>query len=79
MSFSRAGKQTVLEYAANSTIAGISYIFDGTLLILERLLWLLAFGVLVILSVKWSLDAYNQWQESPVLTSVKTTGTQHDH
>ena len=74
--YSRAGKQTVLEYAANATIGGISYIFDGALLILERLLWLVVFVVLVILAVYWSLEAYQQWKESPVLTSVKTTGKQ---
>ena len=63
-----------MEYAANTTIGGISYIFDGALLILERLLWLVVFVVLVILAVYWSLEAYQQWKESPVLTSVKTTG-----
>ena len=73
----KAGKKTILDFASNTTIHGISYIFNTTLLILERLLWLVVFGTFAFLAMYWSTEAYNQWNESPVLTSVKTTGRIH--
>ena len=69
-----AFKNTVFEFAGTTTIHGIAYIFDRAILALERLLWFIAVGAFAGLAIYWSYDAWKTWQESPVLTSVKSTG-----
>ena len=70
----KAGKKTIVDFANTTSIHGIAYIFNTTLLILERLIWLIVFGIFAVLAIFWSVEAYFQWQDFPVLTSVKTTG-----
>ena len=70
----KAGKKTIVDFANTTSIHGIAYIFNTTLLILERLIWLLVFGTFAFLAIFWSVEVYFQWQDFPVLTSVKTTG-----
>ena len=71
----RATQQTVTDYCHNSTVAGLSYISDKSSYVLDRLLWLLAVIVFATLAIYWSLQAYIDWQNEPVITTVKTTGT----
>ena len=46
-------------------------------LFLENFLWLLVFGTFASLAILFSLEAFNHWQDNPVLTSDKTTGKLH--
>ena len=62
------------EFANATSIHGISYIFDTNILILERILWLIIVTFFAGLSSYWIVDAYLTWQESPMLTSVSSTG-----
>ena len=67
---------TVHDYAAASSIHGVTYVFDRTLMIVERVLWTLVCIFFISLAIYWILDAYNNWTENPVITSVQTTGKQ---
>ena len=69
-----AFKNTVLEFAGSTTIHGIGYIFDTAIFIIERLLWFAVVCAFTALAIYWSYDAWKTWQDSPVLTSVKSTG-----
>ena len=66
--------KTVHDYAESTTIHGISYIFDVSRRAFDRSLWLIAVGVFLGLAITWSVTTYNQWQDNPVITSLKTTG-----
>ena len=37
----KASNKTILDFAANTTIHGIQYIFDGTVLFIEKIAWFL--------------------------------------
>jgi hypothetical protein len=67
--------KTTFEFAGNTTVHGITYIFDKTIFFIERILWLCVVVSCASLAVYWSIGMYHSWKESPVLTSVKTTGT----
>ena len=66
--------KTVKEFASNTTIHGIQYIFDEYVLIFEKVLWLVIFTIFSYLGISWSLENFHQWQNNPILTSIKTTG-----
>ena len=70
----KATQKTITEYCHNSTVAGLSYISDSTSYTLDRLLWLLAVFVFAAMAIYWSYQAYHEWQDEPVITTVKTTG-----
>ena len=64
------------EYANHSTVHGISYIFDKSIGIVERVFWL----ILVIGSLCMVLfminSTYNSWQKDKVMTTLQST-TKH--
>ncbi len=70
----KALKTTLYDYASATTAHGISYVFDRSIFIAERLLWFVVTALFVALAIYWSVDVYKTWKENPVLTSVKTTG-----
>ena len=70
----KATQKTIREYCHNSTVAGLSYISDSTSYTLDRLLWFFAVFVFAALAIYWSYQAYHEWQDEPVITTVKTTG-----
>ena len=70
----KATQQTNTEYCHNSTVAGLSYISDTSSYLLDRLLSLIAVIAFASLAVYWSLQAYFDWHDEPVITTVKTTG-----
>ena len=70
----KVGKSTITQYAKNTSIHGIGYIFDESASILEKFLWLIIFSLATFLAISFSLEAYQQWQDDPVLTTLKTTG-----
>ena len=68
-------EQTTQQYAENTTIHGIGYIFGSSgISVLERLLWILIVGLGIFGAIFLSVTAYRNWQETPVLTTVATTG-----
>ena len=66
--------RTLKEYATSSTTHGIAYVFEDGRLIFERVLWVIVVGIAIAIGTYWSITAYENWQENPVLTSVGTTG-----
>ena len=61
-------------FANATSIHGISYIFDNSLLVLERILWFIVVGIFVGLCAHFIVDAYLDWQRNPIITSVSSTG-----
>ena len=70
----KAAASTVTDFANATSIHGISYIFDNTLLVLERILWFLFVAFFTGLCTYWIVAAYMDWQRNPMLTSVSSTG-----
>ena len=66
--------KTLKEYSASSTTHGISYVFEDDRLLIERFLWVIVIIIAIYIAASFSIDAYVNWQENPVLTSVGTTG-----
>ena len=61
------------DYAESATIHGISYIGQREQAWPHRLLWLLVVFGGVAVAVHLSTSAYTNWQEDPIITSVRTT------
>ena len=68
-----AFKRNVKEYADRSSIHGISYIFDHTLALVDRVLWLVATLCGTGLALWMIATMYLSWQENQVITTLKTT------
>ena len=73
-----ATQKTVSDFASNTTIHGVQYVFDGTAVIIEKIAWLIICIGFTLLAIYWSLEIFDQWEEHPVLTSVGTTGNKND-
>ena len=72
------GKQSVLKenaisYAQHSTIHGVPYIFDRNTPVLDRIFWALAVLGLLTTALIWASSAYQEWNENPVITTLKDT------
>ena len=67
-------KRTVKDYSESTTIHGISYIFESGLSALERLLWICVVCVFFGFAVGLSVQAYINWKDNQVLTTIGTTG-----
>ena len=74
MKIFKAIKSTLCQFANATTIHGVAYIFDRTIQALDNLLWFISVCVGAGLAIHMSLDAWKTWKESPVLTSVRSTG-----
>ena len=70
----KAVSKTSQEFASNTTIHGITYIFDNALLYVERILWIFIVIGSASLGIYMSYDAYKTWQEDPMITTVNSTG-----
>ena len=66
-------KKTTKDYASQSSIHGIGYIFDHKLGTWERVLWLMVVIGFLILATHLTLDTWTQWQEEQVVTTLKNT------
>jgi hypothetical protein len=64
--------ENLRNYSEISTIQGIVYIFQSGQSIIGRLFWILVVVLMTSLATYWSLQAYWEWEEFPVLTSLKT-------
>ena len=72
----RMGKETydiVKDYSEYSTIQGIIYIFQTNQTTFGKIFWIAVVASMVLLGTYWSVNAYNSWQENPVITTVGTT------
>ena len=69
----RSLRQTTKDYASQSSIHGIGYIFDPKLGAWERVLWLMVVIAFLILATHLTLDTWTQWQEEQVVTTLKNT------
>ena len=69
----RSLTQTTNDYASQSSIHGVSYIFDHKLGTWERVLWLMVVIAFLILATHLTLDTWTQWQEEQVVTTLKNT------
>ena len=67
-------RKTLTDFAENTTIHGIGYIFNTLLPFIERCLWTVAFGFFACLAIYLSAKAAVEWQSDPVITTVKSTG-----
>ena len=67
-------RKTLTDFAENTTIHGIGYIFNTLLPFIERCLWTVAFGFFACLAIYWSAEMAVEWQDDPVITTVKSTG-----
>ena len=67
-------KSTIQEFASTTTIHGIAYVFDNALKPFDRILWILAVCLGTGFAIILSLEAWIDWKDSPVLTSVSSTG-----
>ena len=63
--------QTTEEYASQTTIHGISYIFNRKLNLMERLLWLLLVLAFLCLATYLTWNTWIQWREEQVVMSLK--------
>ena len=70
----RAIKSTIQEFATTTTIHGISYVSDKTVKAFDRILWIVALCLGTGFAIILSLEAWIEWKDSPVLTSVSSTG-----
>ena len=66
--------EALKEYADSTTIHGISYIFKKGISILERLIWIGAVITGIFFATYLSTFSYLNWQDSPVTTTLLTTG-----
>lgn len=62
-----------MQYSGNSTAHGISYIFEEGQSVLERILWLFAVSIAITVAIYFSIIAYVNWKDQPVITSLFTT------
>ena len=63
-----------MDYGQASSIHGIGYILEsGKNLLSSRVIWVLVVGMASLMGILWSVEAWNDWQDNQVLTSVSTT------
>ena len=77
---SRVGKRTALirtteEYAGQTTIHGINYIFDKKFKLAERVFWLLLVLFFFVLATYLTWNTWTQWREEQVVTMMIITTT----
>jgi hypothetical protein len=63
----------VQDYSEYSTIQGIHYIFRLKQSEIGIFFWILVVLGMASLGMFWSIEAYNDWQDNLVLTTINTT------
>ncbi len=69
-----SSSEILLDYTQYSTIQGLIYIFFSYQTIIGRLFWSAVLFFMFILGLYWCIQAYQDWKEHPVLTTITTTG-----
>ena len=63
----------VQDYSEYSTIQGVIYIFQKQQTACGKIFWSLVVFLMLALGTYWSFKAFNNWQDNPVITTVKTS------
>ena len=63
----------IQDYSEYSTIQGVIYIFQRNQTQLGKVFWSLVIIVMLVLGTYWSVCAYQDWLNSPVMTTIKTS------
>jgi hypothetical protein len=64
---------TADQYAEGATVHGVGYIFDELLPAIDRIIWTVSVLGFFALAVFFTTNAYNDWQENLVITTLKNT------
>ena len=64
--------ESVQEHSVNLSIQGVGYIFQDRQSFIGRIFWSLVVSSMILLASVWSCLMYQDWQASPVLTTVTT-------
>jgi hypothetical protein len=62
-----------LDYTKYSTVQGLVYIFLSYQSTFGKVFWSIVLILMSFLGIYWCTQAYKNWIDSPVLTSIKTT------
>ena len=62
----------IKNYSEISTVQGIVHIFAPNQSLVGRFFWTSVVILMLMLGTYWSIEAYNEWEESPVLTTLTT-------
>ena len=63
-----------LDYTEYSTIQGLIYIFFSYQTTLGKSFWSITLILMLMLGCYWCTEAYQNWSDHPVLTTIKTAG-----
>lgn len=72
----RKFREKAYEYSKNTSLHGMPYMMGTALKIWERVVWCLVFLTCIVVVIIWITVAYKEWEDQPVITTVKTTGKQ---
>ena len=67
-------KLTWYSYAESSSVHGLNYASDMSLVRSRRISWALVFGVCTSFAIFLVVRAYKDWQDNPVITTIQSTG-----
>ena len=65
--------EIIVDYSEYSTIQGFIYIFFSYQTIFGKIFWIIVILGMLALGLYWCIQAYLDWQDKPVLTTITTT------
>ena len=65
--------KTAKEFAERTSVHGVGYVADKNVPLFSNLLWAFVCILSMSLAIYLSVESYNQWQERPVITTLKNT------
>jgi len=63
----------IKDYSEYSTVQGIIYIFQTNQTTFGKIFWSTVVFLMIVLGCYWSINAYNDWVNNPVVTTINTT------
>ena len=63
----------IQDYSEYSTIQGVIYIFQRNQTQIGKVFWSLVIIAMLALGTYWSVCAYQDWLDNPVMTTIKTS------
>ena len=67
---------TLHEYAENSSVHGVSYIFSPSETIVEKLIWCFVVLASLVLAGWFSQKSFTDWQDNQIITTLKNAAKQ---
>jgi hypothetical protein len=64
---------TFKDYSEYSTIQGVVYIFQSNQTQFGKVFWSMVIIAMLALGTYWSVCAYQDWLDNPVMTTIKTS------